>query len=87
MFLGWWRVLRHEVGIINEIDGWQHEALNKEYDETRTKYLENQGFYVLRIDNEDVNYDYNYAIFKIREICEKQAEQLKIEFIDKTLNW
>ena len=76
MFLGWWRVLRHEVGFINEvsrwmnklmeIDGWQHEVLNKEYDDKRTEYIENLGFSVLRIDNEDVNYDYNYAIFKIR---------------------
>ena len=49
-----------------EIDGWQHEVLNKEYDDKRTEYIENLGFSVLRIDNEDVNYDYNYAIFKIR---------------------
>ena len=47
----------------------------------------NQGFYVLRIDNEDVNYDYNYAIFKIRETCQKQSEKYKIGFIDETLKW
>ncbi len=55
-----------KLNLIIEIDGWQHEVLNKEYDDKRTEYIENLGFSVLRIDNEDVNYDYNYVIFKIR---------------------
>ena len=76
-----------KLNLVIEIDGWQHEILNKEYDKKRTEYLANQGFYVLRIDNEDVNYDYNYAIFKIRETCQKQSEKYKIEFIDETLKW
>ena len=76
-----------KLNLVIEIDGWQHEVLNKEYDDKRTEYIEGLGFSVLRIDNEDVNYDYNYAIFKIREACQEQAKKHKIEFTDKTLNW
>ncbi|MBQ6935477.1 MAG: DUF559 domain-containing protein [Clostridia bacterium] len=76
-----------KLNLVIEIDGWQHEVLNKEYDDKRTEYIEGLGFSVLRIDNEDVNYDYNYAIFKIREACQEQAKKHKIEFTDETLNW
>ncbi len=75
-----------KLNLIVEIDGCQHN-LDKEYDDERTKYLEKLGFSVIRIENQDVNYDYNYAIFKIREACEKKSKELNIEFIDKTLEW
>ena len=40
-----------------------------------------------RISNEDVNYDYYYAIFKIREKCKEKAKEYNIEFIDETEGW
>ncbi|MCC2631153.1 MAG: uncharacterized protein K0S38_962 [Candidatus Paceibacter sp.] len=40
--------------LIIELDGSQHLE-NKEYDETRTDYLETQGYKVLRFWNNEVN--------------------------------
>ena len=76
-----------KLNLVIEIDGCQHDFLNKEYDDKRTAYLESQGFSVLRISNEDVNYDYYYAIFKIREKCKEKAKEYNIEFIDETEGW
>ena len=73
-----------KLNLVIEIDGWQHEVLNKEYDDKRTEYLESLGFSVLRIDNEDVNYDYHYVVFKIREKCKEKANEYNIEFIDQS---
>lgn len=75
-----------KLNLVVEIDGSQHN-LDKEYDDKRTEYLESLGFSVIRIENQDVNYDYNYAIFKIREACENKSKELNVEFIDKTLEW
>ena len=77
-----------KLNLVIEIDGLQHfEEENIVYDNKRTDYLESLGFSVLRIDNQDVNYDYNYAIFKIREACESKSKELNIKFEDKTLEW
>ncbi len=74
-----------KLNLVIEIDGSQH-YLNKEYDEKRTEYLENEGFTVLRFDNADVNYDFKYVVFKVRETCERKANELGVEFIDTTLD-
>lgn len=77
-----------KLNLVIEIDGSQHNLPeNQEYDETRTKYIESLGFTVLRLKNEDVNYDFSYVVFKIREACNEKSKLLGIEFVDKTLNW
>jgi len=45
-----------EKKLIIELDGWQHKEENWErYDEERTKYLERQGFKVIRFWNNEIN--------------------------------
>ena len=73
-----------KLNLIIEVDGWQHEILKKEYDDKRTEYLKNVGFSVLRIDNQDVNYDFNYVGAVIRKTCKQKAEEYGVEFIDRT---
>jgi len=43
-----------ELGLIIEVDGGQHAELTKRADEERTQYLEEQGFSVVRIWNNEV---------------------------------
>ena len=73
-----------KLNLIIEVDGWQHEILKKEYDDKRTEHLENVGFSVLRIDNQDVNYDFNYVGAVIRKTCKQKAREYGVEFIDRT---
>jgi very-short-patch-repair endonuclease len=44
-----------EQGLVIEVDGSQHgEHVNQTYDEARTAYLNQQGFQVIRVWNNDV---------------------------------
>ena len=44
-----------EQGLVIEVDGSQHEKLaNQMHDEARTAYLNQQGFRVIRVWNNDV---------------------------------
>ena len=73
-----------KLNLVIEIDGWQHETINKEYDDKRTKYLNSLGFSVLRIDNQDVNYDFKYVGSLVRKTCKEKAKEFNVEFIDET---
>ncbi|MEI8020633.1 MAG: DUF559 domain-containing protein [Schlesneria sp.] len=42
-----------EANLVVELDGESHEG-REEYDDRRTKYLENCGFQVFRVTNDDV---------------------------------
>lgn len=42
-----------KAGLIVELDGGQH-AVNQPYDQARTRYLETQGYRVLRFWNNEV---------------------------------
>ena len=46
----------YEVKLIIELDGEQHAA-QQAYDDRRTRWLESQGFRVIRFWNDDVLYD------------------------------
>ncbi|HGE69288.1 TPA: endonuclease domain-containing protein [Candidatus Poribacteria bacterium] len=59
-----------EKKIIIEIDGGQH-ATSKEYDEERDRWLNNQGFKVLRFWNNDVIKNIDGVIEVIRQNCLK----------------
>ena len=74
-----------KLNLVIEIDGWQHDTINKKYDDKRTEYLESLGFSVLRIDNQDLNYDYNYVVAKIKEVCKEKAKEFNVEFTDESL--
>jgi very-short-patch-repair endonuclease len=57
-----------EKKLIIEIDGGQHsDEKNKEYDELRTKWLQSQGFRVIRFWNNDVSSNIDGVISRIKE--------------------
>jgi very-short-patch-repair endonuclease len=57
-----------EKKLIIELDGWQHKEENQErYDEKRTKYLERNGFKVIRFWNNEVNNNSEGVFLKIEE--------------------
>jgi very-short-patch-repair endonuclease len=57
-----------EKKIIIELDGFQHKEENQErYDKERTKYLERQGFSILRFWNNEINNDLEGVFLKIEE--------------------
>ena len=54
----------HKAKLIIELDGSQHcEPQNLQYDQIRTKHLEEQGFCVLRYSNKDITTQF-------RAVCE-----------------
>lgn len=55
-----------EKKLIIELDGWQHSE-QENYDLERTKYLENQGFKVMRIWNEEINSNLDGVFLKLEE--------------------
>jgi len=67
------------VKLVIELDGSQHLA-QKEYDEVRTKYLELQGYRVLRFWNNDVmnNIDDVLNVIWIMLHQEKRDEETRV---------
>ncbi len=57
----------HELKLVIEIDGKVHEK-QKDYDELRKLLIEEKGFIVIRISNEDINRDMNNLLQKIDEM-------------------
>lgn len=46
----------YEKKLIIELDGYQHKEVNRKYyDNERTKFLESEGFRVLRFWNNEIN--------------------------------
>jgi adenine-specific DNA-methyltransferase len=57
-----------EKKLIIEIDGWQHKEENQErYDMERKKYLERNGYKVIRFWNDEVNNNIEGVFLKIEE--------------------
>ena len=61
-----------EQGLVIEVDGSQHEKLaNQMHDEARTAYLNQQGFRVIRVWNNDVlgrlNSVLDFILFSLRQ--------------------
>jgi len=56
-----------EKKLIIELDGWQHSE-QEEYDLERTKYLERQGYKVLRIWNGEINSNLAGVFLKLDEL-------------------
>jgi very-short-patch-repair endonuclease len=57
-----------EKKLIIEIDGGQHSAeKNKEYDVIRTRWLESQGFRVIRFWNNDISQNIDGVITRIMD--------------------
>ena len=57
--------------LIIELDGGQHLE-QEEYDKERTKYLESQGYKVIRFRNNDVMNNIDGVLLAIMNILEKQ---------------
>ena len=57
--------------LVIELDGSQHVD-QQEYDVERTKYLESQGFKVIRFWNNDVTNNIEEVILAIMNVLEKQ---------------
>ena len=57
-----------ENRIVIEVDGGQH-AIEKEKDSERTKWLESQGFKILRFWNNEVLMNIEGVLEVIRETC------------------
>lgn len=74
-----------KLRVVIEIDGFQHYFKDAyEYDIKRTKELEKIGFVVLRFDNEDVNKNFDYVIFKIQDFCKQRAYEHNVDDYDFT---
>ncbi len=61
-----------EKKLIIELDGSQHLE-QEEYDKERTKYLETQGYKVIRFWNNDVMHNIEGVILAIMNELEKQS--------------
>lgn len=59
----------YQAKLIIEVDGGNHnKSLNKIYDLERTRYLESQGFRILRFWNRDIINNQKIVLERIREI-------------------
>ena len=54
--------------VIVEIDGGQH-AEQEHYDSLRTTYLEGLGYVVLRFWNNDIDFNFQGVLEKLKEVC------------------
>ena len=68
-----------KLKLIIEIDGYQHfYDENKEYDQKRTEYLEQLGFYILRFENTEVNKDIEEVRYIIDNVCDALEKGIKL---------
>ena len=69
-----------EAKLVIEIDGDSHaEPSQEEYDKARTEWLEERGYQVIRITNEDVHRHLEDALKEIYLVCKERVTKLKIE--------
>ncbi|MEO6498250.1 MAG: methylmalonyl-CoA mutase family protein, partial [Mucilaginibacter sp.] len=61
-------------GLVIEIDGEHHHEI-AEYDEIRTRVLNNEGFEVIRFTNSEVVADADGVVRKIKEVLDNQPER------------
>ena len=67
----------HQAKLAVELDGSQHcDPGNKEYDQKRTAYLENQGLKVVRFTNLDVQH-------RFRDVCDTIYQLLEVRTAQK----
>jgi len=59
----------HSNGLIVEVDGMSHDDKITR-DAVRTKYLEAQGFRILRVTNDDVMRDLDAVTREIARLCD-----------------
>ena len=63
-----------EAKLVIEIDGDSHAEADQEvYDQARTKWLEEHGYKVIRIMNEDVHKHLEDALKEIYLVCEERT--------------
>ncbi len=64
----------HERRLIIEVDGWVHqEEYQKEYDERRQFWLEERGYMIIRFLNDEVLFERDSVIEKIKQKCDKRS--------------
>jgi very-short-patch-repair endonuclease len=69
-----------EAKLVIEIDGDSHaESDQEEHDRARTEWLEEQGYKVVRITNEDVHKHLENALKEIYLVCKERVAKLKLE--------
>ena len=67
-----------EAKLVIEIDGDSHtEPDQEEYDRARTQWLEDSGYKVIRIMNEDVHRHLEDALNEIYIVCQERIEELR----------
>jgi very-short-patch-repair endonuclease len=64
-----------EVGLVIELDGGGHLE-QREYDQARTDWLEDQGYHVIRFWNDDVLNNLDDVAQEIIHYCEKWKGEL-----------
>jgi very-short-patch-repair endonuclease len=60
----------HELRLIIEVDGFVHDY-QKEYDNERQRWLEDKGYTILRVTNDEVLFEREKVWEKIDEVCGK----------------
>ena len=54
--------------LVVEVDGGYHnEPIQQQDDQVRTDYLESKGYTVIRFKNEEISYNLNEVIMRIKE--------------------
>ncbi len=68
-----------ELKFVIELDGWVHgEKLQKEKDYERQKYLETQGFLVIRYTNAQIRYYLKAIPPNIFYHCQRRAKEINL---------
>ena len=66
--------------LIIEIDGEQHYLPeNEKYEKNRTRFLESEGYKILRFYNSDINRKIKNVEYTVLGVCEERAQELGID--------
>ena len=69
-----------KLKLIIEIDGEQHYfAENEKYERNRTRFLENEGYRILRFYNSDINRKIKNVEQTVRGVCEERVCELGVD--------
>ena len=69
-----------KLELIIEIDGEQHYlAENEKYERNRTRFLENEGYRILRFYNSDINRKIKNVEQTVRGVCEERVCELGVD--------